>query len=219
MFVAHPFATPEDFLSAGASHCRAAIYPLGWCILSPHRNIFFQPAHPFAAPPSIHSAGASHGNATIFSFGWCIPLPHRHLFFWSFDQRIPLQRCNVFFWRVRSIAMWPLLIFWLAHSLAHGPLYYSGWRIQSPIAPLNIPAGAFYRQLPPSIFWPAHSLAHGPLYYSGWCIQLPIALFNIPAYALDCRAAHFFLAIAGVHFFAVFSTRPLSTNLPEHTVR
>jgi hypothetical protein len=108
-------------------------------------------------------------------------MPQYHLFFRPFDQHIPSQCCNVFFWRVQSIAMWPPLIFWPAHSLAHGPLNYSGWRIQLPIAPLNIPAGAFYCQSPPLIFCLVHSLVHGPFYYSGWRIQSPITLLNIPA--------------------------------------
>ncbi len=106
----HPIAAPQYFLPAGASLRRAAIYPFGWCIPSQLNNIFIfiWPAHPFATLPSIHLAGASHCNDTIFSFGRHIPSLRRHLFFRPFDQRIPSQCCNVFFWWVWSITMWPL---------------------------------------------------------------------------------------------------------------
>ena len=120
----HPFAAPKYFLLAGASLCRAAIYPLGWCIPSPHHNIFFWPANPFAAPPSIHSAGASHRNSTIFLF--------------SFGRRIPSPRCHLSIWLVHPIAM--TQYFHLAGtSLRHAAIYLS------PIAPFNISATAFSR--------------------------------------------------------------------------
>ncbi len=120
LFNRHPITT-APYLSQAANccatdhlclpACHAQIFSFGRCIPSPRCNIFFRPAHPFAAPPSILLAGTSHRNATIFSFGRCIPLPRHHLFFRPFNQSITLQRCNVFFWRVRSITMWPLLFF------------------------------------------------------------------------------------------------------------
>jgi hypothetical protein len=218
-------AAPEYFLLASASHCCTAIFSFGRCIPLPRHHLSIWLVHPIKTPQYFHLAGASLRRAAIYPFGWRIPSqshnifiwpgilsPRRHLFFRSFDQCIPSQCCNVFFWWVWSIAMWPPLIFRPAHSLAHGPLYYSGWRrIQSPIAPLNILAGAFSRPWPPLLLQLAHSIASSS--FKGATGRVLSKLQNLCRWTLGSNMPWW------SSFFAVFSTRPSSTYLPEHTVR
>jgi hypothetical protein len=139
-------AAPQSIISAGASNCHATILYFSQRIQSLRHNPLFQPAHPIAAPQSIISAGASNRRANPSIFG-------RH---------IQSPRHNPLLQPAHPIVV-PTYLFWPMHPHDAPPYRIFGRRIPSPIAPFNIPAGAFDRPSPPLIFRLAHSITHRPL--------------------------------------------------------